>query len=120
MTCVPGAAVVVSWTPGFGVAVVCAPGSFRTPPAGPLVEPVPDCPVVPPLKRLPPGVVAVPAIESGAASFGPSSFWPAPSGPRLDAGGPGFGRLRPGVGRRDSARLRLGALMCASHAGRPP
>ncbi|MEU4626412.1 hypothetical protein AB0G04_41340 [Actinoplanes sp. NPDC023801] len=42
----------------------------------------------------------------------------APSaGARLDAGGPGLGRFRFGVGRRDSARLRFGVLMSASCAG---
>ncbi|GIE78331.1 hypothetical protein Aph02nite_42810 [Actinoplanes philippinensis] len=45
--------------------------------------------------------------------------WPS-AGARLDAGGPGFGRLRPGDGRRASERLRFGTLMSVPHDGRRP
>ncbi|MEV4280242.1 hypothetical protein [Actinoplanes xinjiangensis] len=62
-----------------------------------------------------PGAGAFEALEDGVVDMG----WPS-AGARLEAGGPGFGRLRLGAGRRASERLRLGTLMIASHAGPRP
>ncbi|GAA0460619.1 hypothetical protein Aca07nite_26980 [Actinoplanes capillaceus] len=79
-----------------------------------LIEFAPECPVTSPVLglRLPAGVVvgALPVSPVGAAL----------SGARLDAGGPGSGRLWLAEDRRASARLPLEAFMRASHAGQPP
>ncbi|GAA4945804.1 hypothetical protein [Actinoplanes utahensis] len=64
-----------------------------------------------------PGGVAVGVSAAAESPGGVGGGWPS-AGARLDAGGPGFGRLRLGDGRRASARLRLGALMTSLRAGR--